>query len=133
MAKRTGVFTPIVLCTLMVLALSATSGLAETPAQQGDSFPRPLESYEDADGIWSTLRVRASAEPFNLVATLIFLLAIVHTFLARSSSRSRTGGLENTRRRSSEGKRAAIRCLTLPSSCTYSAKSKSCSVSGPPR
>jgi hypothetical protein len=26
--------------------------------------------------------VRASAEPFNLVATLIFLLAIVHTFLA---------------------------------------------------
>ena len=82
MAKRIGVFTPIVLCTLMVLALSATSGLAETPAQQEDSFPRPLESYEDADGIWSTLGVRASAEPFNLVATLIFLLAIVHTFLA---------------------------------------------------
>ena len=72
MAKPTGVFIPIVLCTLMVLALSATCGLAETPAQQGDSFPRPLESYEDADGIWSTLRVRASAEPFNLVATLIF-------------------------------------------------------------
>jgi len=81
MVKRVGVFTPILLCTLLVLVLSATSGFAEQPAEHGDSFPRDLQSYEEVDGIWSTLKARVKAEPFNFVATLIFLLAIVHTFL----------------------------------------------------
>ena len=44
-------------------------------------FPRPLESYQDTGGIWSTLEGRISEEPFNLVAAVIFLLAIIHTFL----------------------------------------------------
>jgi hypothetical protein len=46
-----------------------------------ESFPRALQSYEEVDGIWPTLRARVAAVPFNLVATLIFLLAIIHTFL----------------------------------------------------
>ncbi len=90
LAKRGGVCSPILLCTSFVLVLSATSGLAEPVAQHadaepvaqhGETFPRALESYEEVDGIWSTLRARVNEEPFNFVATLIFLLAIVHTFL----------------------------------------------------
>jgi len=48
------------------------------------AFPAPLASYGDsgAAGLWSVLTGRAAAEPFNLVATLIFLAAIAHTFFA---------------------------------------------------
>ena len=47
-------------------------------------FPRPTDSYGDQTGsdLWQRLASRAAAEPFNLVATVIFLLAICHTFLA---------------------------------------------------
>lgn len=47
------------------------------------AFPRPLADYvaTDTPGLWGTLIARTQAEPFNLVATVIFLLAIVHTFL----------------------------------------------------
>ena len=46
-------------------------------------FPRQLASYPAAEGgLWATLVARVEAEPFNLVATVVFLLAIVHTFLA---------------------------------------------------
>ena len=47
-------------------------------------FPPPLDSYGDAHltSIWDLLRDRVHKEPFNLWATLIFILAVVHTFLA---------------------------------------------------
>jgi len=47
------------------------------------SFPRALESYHDDDvkDIISKLTHRIAKEPFNLVASLIFLSAIIHTFL----------------------------------------------------
>ncbi len=47
-------------------------------------FPRPLDSYGDegSNDVFTVLANRAFAEKFNLVATLIFLLAIIHTFLA---------------------------------------------------
>lgn len=46
-------------------------------------FPAPMDrSGDDRLGLWPTLAGRVAAEPFNLVATLIFLLAISHTFLA---------------------------------------------------
>lgn len=46
-------------------------------------FPRPLDSYPSVDGgVLDALVTRAHAEPFNVVAAVIFLLAIVHTFLA---------------------------------------------------
>lgn len=45
------------------------------------AFPRALDSYPAAaNGLLSTLTSRIAAEPFNLVASLIFLLAIIHTF-----------------------------------------------------
>ncbi len=44
-------------------------------------FPTPLHAYPVVDGgLLATLSSRVEADPFNLVATVIFLLAIVHTF-----------------------------------------------------
>ncbi len=48
------------------------------------NFPLPLEAYQAAPqaGLGEVLLARIQAEPFNLVATAIFVLAITHTFLA---------------------------------------------------
>ncbi len=50
----------------------------------GNSFPLPLDRYAGEDGLdlWSVLSGRAAADPLNLVATAIFALAILHTFMA---------------------------------------------------
>ena len=49
------------------------------------NFPLPLEAYAaadaQADGMVGILMGRIAEEPFNLVASVIFLLAIIHTFL----------------------------------------------------
>ena len=47
-------------------------------------FPPSFASYHDADinGIGAILRHRISHTPFNLVASLVFLAAIMHTFLS---------------------------------------------------
>ena len=60
---------------ISVLAVSTT-----TP--QG--FPRPLAGYASSPdaSLLQILLDRVRAEPFNLVATIIFFLAILHTFLA---------------------------------------------------
>lgn len=62
------------------LAVCAAQG-AEVP--HAESFPRSVESYAatDAASLWETLAKRVAIEPFNLIATVIFLLAILHTFL----------------------------------------------------
>ncbi len=62
------------------LASSAQGALSEQPA----TFPPPLASYDtpkDAS-LSDALAGRIRAEPFNLAATIIFFLAIIHTFLA---------------------------------------------------
>lgn len=49
-------------------------------------FPPPLDAYAPhaaGASLFQILRARAEAEPFNLVSTLIFGLAIVHTFAAK--------------------------------------------------
>jgi len=78
--RKTSGLVATTLCVLALVLLWAGVATAADPPT-GDPFPRPLDSYEDSGGIWETLKGRASAVPFNLVATLIFLLAIVHTFL----------------------------------------------------
>ena len=40
-------------------------------------FPLPLSAYPAGDGLLQLLRARIEVEPFNAVATTIFLLAIV--------------------------------------------------------
>ncbi len=64
----------------MVAALFAgTAVAAETLAPE---FPRALAGYADPAGasVLEVLQGRAAAEPFNVVATGIFLLAVLHTF-----------------------------------------------------
>ncbi len=65
----------------------AALALVAGPAEAGDevaAFPPPLDSYQDAEleSIGAILRHRIATQPFNLVGSLIFLAAIVHTFVA---------------------------------------------------
>ena len=76
---RGHVITLLIMLTTLVMLQAGAALAADPPA---GSFPRALDSYEEYDGIWTTLKSRVAEEPFNLAATLIFLLAIVHTFLA---------------------------------------------------
>jgi hypothetical protein len=80
---KTGVV--LLLCCLSVTALGVFFAHASSPeAAETINFPRSLESYKDSDagGIGAILANRIDQEPFNLIATLIFVLAIVHTFMA---------------------------------------------------
>ena len=63
------------------LAFSA-SPLWAAGDSAGGEFPRALSSYAAPaqDGVWSVIVSRAVAEPFNAVATGIFILAVMHTF-----------------------------------------------------
>ena len=67
----------------LVLLLAAGAWAAAPESTKGAVFPWDLQSYSDgqADNILSVLIGRVRQEPFNLVATLIFFAAIVHTFL----------------------------------------------------
>lgn len=64
---------------LVTASLQAAESKDSLPA-----FPTPLETYADANvsGLAQKLLGRIQANPFNLVATVIFIAAIVHTFLA---------------------------------------------------
>jgi hypothetical protein len=46
------------------------------------AFPRPLDAYPAGSSLFDTLSSRIAVEPFNAVASAIFVLAIVHTFAA---------------------------------------------------
>ena len=49
------------------------------------AFPKPLETYPKVEGgAMDIIKARAAAEPFNVAATVIFILAILHTFAASS-------------------------------------------------
>lgn len=71
---------------LLLLSLLAPRLLmAAAPATPGSRpFPPALESYNDnhLTSLDQILRHRVEVEPLNLVATLIFFFAILHTFLA---------------------------------------------------
>jgi len=66
----------------LALWLGLDSAFASAPAGAA-LFPPPLESYGDAQfsSLWDILANRVRKQPFNLWATLLFLGAIVHTFL----------------------------------------------------
>ena len=55
----------------------------QVTSQTKQPTPKPVEDYHDEQipGIMAKLVQRIQAEPFNLVGTLIFLGAIIHTFL----------------------------------------------------
>ena len=52
-------------------------------SKQYAAFPIPAEKYPPVEGgLMETLKSRAQADPFNVAATIIFALAILHTFAA---------------------------------------------------
>jgi hypothetical protein len=66
---------------LVVLLSMAGNVFAANTASE---FPRPLSSYPAMPGasLWQVLVERVHLAPFNLIATVIFVLAVVHTFMA---------------------------------------------------
>jgi hypothetical protein len=58
--------------------------IAAAATAAGTTLPRALESYpSDPDhSLLETLTTRVQIEPFNALATVVFLLAILHTFAA---------------------------------------------------
>lgn len=69
---------------LLLAAYAYAGGGGHDPHQAAVSFPPSFASYHDADieGVGAILKHRISQTPFNLVASLIFLAAILHTFLS---------------------------------------------------
>jgi hypothetical protein len=69
------------LCALLPFATSLALAASVAPST---SFPRELSDYPDSisASVWQVIKARAAAEPFNAVATVIFFLAVLHTFFA---------------------------------------------------
>ena len=63
---------------------SEAGSLPYADSSQFSHFPLPLTQYDDADvtSIGEKISARAAADPFNVAATIIFVLAILHTFAA---------------------------------------------------
>ena len=95
---RRGTAMRFLACGMIALALFASSALGQEAGlevvqeveHEVASFPRALETYAEADGLWATLRNRVSEEPINFVATLIFLLAISKSTRSTTPSRVTT-------------------------------------------
>ncbi len=69
---------------LLALALPFLSAAAAADDPAATEYPPRLDSYGDSSGLTlgEILRQRVQAEPLNLVATLLFLGAVLHTFAA---------------------------------------------------
>ena len=72
---------------LFLVSIGLIESLEAAPASANGAeahFPKPVEEYHDEQtpGITAKLLHRIQAEPFNLLGTLIFLGAIIHTFIA---------------------------------------------------
>ena len=76
------------LCILTLLSYVAPLALHAAGGGSGDhegsGFPIALEAYHDEDinSVIGKLKSRIEHDPFNLVATIIFFMAILHTFMA---------------------------------------------------
>jgi len=68
---------------LLALLCACLQPMEATEPPAGN-FPPPLAEYADGNvtGVAQKLMGRIQTDPFNLVATVIFLAAILHTFLA---------------------------------------------------
>ena len=86
----------IVAVLLLLFCHQVMGGSEPDPVYQTDTghalphaaFPKPLQTYEPVDGgLLEALKARVVVAPFNLVASGIFLLAILHTFACGIFSR----------------------------------------------
>jgi hypothetical protein len=72
-----------ILLTVVFFGLGVAGAGAAEPSGEDLNFPPPISSYHDeaTPGLLAKLSGRVAEQPFNLVATIIFVLAICHTFL----------------------------------------------------
>ena len=72
----------LVIVGILMAALPVSADSSSSPSET-ILFPKPLDSYGDmvGDGLGTIIANRIRQEPFNLVATVIFMAAILHTFL----------------------------------------------------
>ncbi len=69
----------------LVIFFGFSTNMEASSGYSGESIlPFDSKIYNDSNisSLWDILKYRVVTEPFNLVATIIFLLAIIHTFLA---------------------------------------------------
>lgn len=68
---------------LIAAVLLAPLAWASTGITLDEPFPRELDTYHDpvGEGMWAVVKSRATADPFNVVVSVIFVLAVLHTFL----------------------------------------------------
>ena len=73
----------LVLCLWGGQLTSACAAATPDPNYPPNNFPKPLDEYHDDDtpNLGQKLIGRVRLDPFNLVGTLIFVCAILHTFL----------------------------------------------------
>ncbi len=69
---------------LFVAACAFAGGGGHGAAEGAAHFPPTFDSYNDSDlqGVVAILKHRIAHTPFNLVATIIFFCAIIHTFMS---------------------------------------------------
>jgi hypothetical protein len=79
-----GIYWILILLLLSVGQIESIQAAPASPSGAAPVFPKPVEDYHDEQisGITAKLVQRIQAEPFNLVGTLIFIGAVIHTFLA---------------------------------------------------
>lgn len=68
----------------LITLMSCAGAFAAHPApDNAATFPRSIDSYNDAESsdVFAILQNRIKQEPFNLIASIIFLCAIIHTFM----------------------------------------------------
>ncbi len=66
---------------ISIAVLDAGHSFASSESTMEQQFPRSLDTYDDLKivTIAGKLKQRIKVEPFNVLATLIFLFAIIHT------------------------------------------------------
>lgn len=74
----------IVILLIGLTSISLASNKNDSNHGEVAKLPRDLDSYHDQEmnSVFSILKNRIIQEPFNLFASLIFLFAIIHTFLS---------------------------------------------------
>ncbi len=74
----------LIFTSFLLAAVAAHAAAAPFDEYHGPPFPIPLDQYQDPPGatLGQTLASRAAADPFNVVASVLFLCAIIHTFMA---------------------------------------------------
>jgi hypothetical protein len=86
MGRNLALFFGLLAIAALIAAAASSNCFASGAAHSGPEatgFPPDLQDYDDAgQSILGRLTGRIGANPFNIVGTVIFLLAIIHTFLS---------------------------------------------------